>query len=79
MHEYADCSFCGGEVKARRVELDYRHKGNLFIFRRVPAGVCQQCGEKYLTAKVAKHIERKVQTREKWTKTIPIPVSVFSG
>jgi len=50
MHKYGDCSFCGGEVKGDKVELDYRYKGDLFVFQNVPAGVCQQCGEKYLTA-----------------------------
>jgi YgiT-type zinc finger domain-containing protein len=78
MHEYGDCSFCGGEVRGDRVELDYRYKGKLYIFKDVPAGVCQQCGEKYLTAKVAKEIERRIQTKEKWDKTIPVPVDVFS-
>jgi len=78
MHKYGDCSFCGGEVKGDRVELDYRYKGKLYIFKDVPAGVCQQCGEKYLTAKVAKEIERRIQTKEKWDKTIPVPVEVFS-
>ncbi len=77
MHKYGDCSFCGGEVKDERVELDYRYKGELYIFREVPAGVCQQCGEKYLTAKVAREIERRIQTKGKWDKTIPIPVDVF--
>ena len=46
MHKYGDCSFCGGEVKEDKVELDYRSKGKLYIFKDVPAGVCQQCGEK---------------------------------
>ena len=78
MHKYGDCSFCGGEVKGDRVELDYRHKGKLYIFKDVPAGVCQQCSEKYLTAKVAKEIERRIQTKKKWDKTIPVPVDVFS-
>lgn len=78
MHKYGDCSFCGGEVKEDKVELDYRYQGRLFIFRNVPAGVCQQCGEKYLTAKVAKEIEQKIRTKEKWDKTIPVPVDVFS-
>ena len=54
MHNYGDCSFCGGEVKNERVELDYRYKGKLYIFQNVPVEVCQQCGEKYLTAKIAK-------------------------
>ena len=78
MHKYGDCSFCGGEVKEERAELDYRYKGKLFIFQNVRAGVCQQCGEKYLTAEVAKNIEHKIQIRGKWDKTIAVPVEVFS-
>jgi hypothetical protein len=38
----------------------------LYIFQNVPAGVCQQCGEKYLTAKVAKEIEQRILTKEKF-------------
>jgi YgiT-type zinc finger domain-containing protein len=45
MSKYGDCSFCGGEVKEELVELDYRYKGKLYVFRNVPVGVCQQCGE----------------------------------
>lgn len=78
MHKYGDCSFCGGEVKEDKVELDYRSKGKLYIFKDVPAGVCQQCGEKYLTAKVSKEIEWRIQTKEKWDKTICVPVDIFS-
>ena len=78
MHKYGDCSFCGGEVKEDKVELDYRYKGKLYIFKDAPAGVCQQCGEKYLTAKVSKEIERRIQTKKKFDKTIPIPVYLFS-
>ncbi len=78
MHKYGDCSFCGGEVKEDKIELDYRYKGKLYIFRDVPAGVCQQCSEKYLTAKVAKEIEWRIQTKEKWDKTICVPVDIFS-
>jgi len=76
MHEYGDCSFCGGEVKPEKVELDYRYKGKLYIFRDVPVGVCQQCGEKYLTAEVVKVIESRIRTKEKWDK-VQVPVDVF--
>jgi YgiT-type zinc finger domain-containing protein len=79
MHTYGDCSFCGGEVKENKVELDYRYKGNLYIFREVPAGVCKQCGEKYLTSKVAKEIERRIQTKKEWDTTIMVPVDIFPG
>ena len=78
MHKYGDCSFCGGEVKDERIELDYRYKGKMYIFQSVPAGVCQQCGEKYLTAKVSKEIERRIQTKDTWEKTVTVPVDVFS-
>jgi YgiT-type zinc finger domain-containing protein len=77
MHKYGDCSFCGGEVKEGKVELDYRYQGKLFVFQNVPAGVCQQCGEKYLTAKIAKEIEHRIQTRENWDQTISVPVDIL--
>jgi YgiT-type zinc finger domain-containing protein len=78
-HGYGNCSFCGGKVKNDRVELVYQYRGQLYIFQNVPAGVCQQCGEKYLTAKAAKEIEHRIQTKtkEKWDKTISVPVDVL--
>jgi len=77
MHKYGDCSLCGGEVVEKRVELDYRYKEQPYIFQNVPAGVCQQCGEKYLTASVAKEIEHRIRTKQNWEKTIAVPVDVF--
>jgi len=77
MHEFGDCSLCGGEVLGKRIELDYRHKGQPYIFQNVPAGVCQQCGETYLVASVAKEIEHRILTKRTWEKTIAVPVDVF--
>ena len=78
MYKYGDCSFCGGEVKKEIVELDYRYKGKLYVFRDVPAGVCQQCGEKYLTANTAKVIEHEIRAEKGWHETIAVPLIVFS-
>ncbi len=78
MHNYGDCSLCGGEVKEEKVELDYRHKEKLFIFQNVPVGVCQQCGEKYLTAETAKKIERRILSNKTWDRTISVPVEDFT-
>lgn len=77
-HDFADCSFCGGEVKERCEELDYRYKGKLYVFRDVPVGVCVQCGEKYLTAETAHEIENRIKSKNNWEKTIEVPVEVFS-
>lgn len=74
---YGDCSYCGGEVKEANVELDYRYKGKLYIFIDVPAGVCRQCGEKFLTARVAKEIENRIQTKDTWEKKISVEADVF--
>ena len=78
MHEYGDCSFCGGEVKEEAVELDYRYQGKLYVFREVPVGVCQQCGEKYLVASTAKAIEHAIRTKKEWSETVLVPVTTFN-
>lgn len=72
-HAYGDCSFCGGQVRQKTTELDYRRKGKLYVFLDVPAGVCVQCGEKFLTAEAAKKIEKKILSKEKCGKTISVP------
>ncbi len=77
MHTYGDCSQCGGQVSPEKVELDYRYKERLYIFQDVPAGVCQQCGEKYLTAEVSKEIEGKILKKEEAEKTVTVPVYIF--
>ena len=55
--------FCEEQVKNNKVELDCLYKGKLYLFKDVPAGVCQQCNEKYLTAKVAREIEYMIKKK----------------
>lgn len=51
------CFFCGGEIKAITVgNFDYRLEGRLYVIKDTPAGLCLQCGEKYVTAETAKEI-----------------------
>lgn len=52
------CYFCKGKVIQQRVTIDYRWGDDLFVIKDVPAGVCQQCGEKYLSGNVYKELER---------------------
>lgn len=78
MHKFGDCSVCGGSVHEDIVELDYRYKGRLFVFRHVPAGVCQQCGEKYLQATTAKTIEHTIHTKKDWQETMSVPVGDYN-
>lgn len=74
MKPYDDCRYCGGEVDERLERLDYRYHGQLYIVENVSVGVCKQCGEKFLTAKVAKQVEAAVSSLKAPVTTVPVPV-----
>ncbi len=58
MTEYDDCAFCGGRVQERLVTKDCWWGDQLVaIIENVPAGVCDQCGERYYKANTLKEIE----------------------
>ncbi len=74
MKNYGDCIYCGGEVSKKKERLDYRYHGQLFIMENVPLGVCNQCGEKFLSSKIAKELEKAVKNSKKPLKTIAVPI-----
>jgi len=74
MKPYDDCRYCGGQVNERLERLDYRYHGQLYIVENVLLGVCKQCGEKFLTAQVAKQVEAAVSSMKASVTTIAIPV-----
>ncbi len=58
------CFFCGGTLTPIVVgSYFYRHQGVMYVVKRLPAMLCGQCGEKYLSAedgrKLNELIERK--------------------
>ena len=54
---FKKCYFCKGNVEEQRVTIDYRWGDTLAVINDVPAGVCHQCGEKYLASGVYKDLE----------------------
>jgi len=55
------CFFCGGEIKGITVgNFDYRLEGKLYVIKKVPAELCVQCGEKYISAEAAKRINELI-------------------
>ncbi len=58
------CYFCRGKVQQQNITLDWRWGERLFVIRNVPAGVCDQCGEKYLDNRVYKDMERITASNE---------------
>ncbi len=56
------CFFCGGKIEPIKVgNFDYRLKGQLYVVKGIPAGLCVQCGEKYITAKASMKITRLIE------------------
>jgi YgiT-type zinc finger domain-containing protein len=75
--KYDDCTYCGGEVSEQHVELDYRYQDQLHVFKNIAAGVCHQCGEKFLKAKVAKEIENTIKSNLAPSEVMQVPVHAF--
>lgn len=69
--------FCRGKVTQEKVTVDFRWGENLVIIEDVPAGVCQQCGEKYFDAEVYKDMERLAEGEIKPFKRLTIDVIKF--
>ena len=59
------CFFCGGYLKEIIAEnYDYRHEGQMFVIKKLPSTLCEQCGEKYIRADVGRRIESIIDGKE---------------
>lgn len=55
------CFFCGGALKEIVAgSYDYRREGQMYVIKRLPASLCEQCGEKYVRAEVGKKVDALV-------------------
>ena len=73
--DYQKCFFCSGKVVEEKITVDYRWGEEfLAVFKNVPAGVCQVCGEQYFKSEIVKEMERVVQSKEEAKEIIQIPV-----
>ncbi|MEW5985219.1 MAG: type II toxin-antitoxin system MqsA family antitoxin [Chloroflexota bacterium] len=74
MGKYGDCFYCGGIVEEQLTAREIRWHGQLYVFEDVPAGVCVQCGERYILPEVAKSIDRVLADKRVPTRTLLAPV-----
>jgi YgiT-type zinc finger domain-containing protein len=77
--DYRDCSFCGGKVIEERIDTEFWCDEKLVIYKSVPAGVCQNCGEQYFTLKVYGEMLKKANSPEAILETIEVPVTEFES
>jgi YgiT-type zinc finger domain-containing protein len=73
-----NCYFCRGTIEPRNVDVDFRWGKKLKVIRRVPAGVCRQCGERYFDAGVYKAMEGLARSRRKPSSRVAVDVLEFS-
>jgi YgiT-type zinc finger domain-containing protein len=72
------CAICGKKgAEVRYVTRSYGKGANLLIIKNVPAVVCPNCGESYLTAETLHEIERIKLHRKNLAKTRSVSVAEF--
>ncbi len=71
------CYFCKAKVLQQLVTIDYRWGDDLFVIKDVPAGVCQQCGEKYLSSDVYKELERLAKSKSHIVDKMTVDILAF--
>ena len=77
MAKYDDCTFCGGRVQERLVtKVCWWGDQLVAVVENVPAGVCDQCGERYYKAYVLKEIEAMLSEKKAF-KSVTIPLVSF--
>ena len=75
---YDNCEYCNGNVNEKRIHVDLRHRGKLFVFENVPVGVCCNCGEKYYRGPVMERLEELAAHEELFSETIQVPCFDFA-
>jgi YgiT-type zinc finger domain-containing protein len=71
------CYLCGGETERREVTAENLWGGELTLVERVPAWVCQQCGEVYFDAATSRALDRLRQAHPTASRTVTVPVYQF--
>ena len=72
---YHACHFCGGAVSEKKITVDYRWGEKLVtVMKKVPAGVCEVCGEQYFKASVVKAMERLARSKKRPDEMLKVPV-----
>lgn len=73
------CDLCGGELSAGTTSLEIWRGEELIVLRDIPADVCQQCGEAYLSAQVSERIDQFLEKYHQYRPKRYIPVPEFTA
>jgi len=80
MNEITDrCDLCGGELRPGRTTLEIWRGEELLIIKEVPADVCQQCGEAYISAEISERLDRFLAEYQRYRPERYIAVPQYSA
>lgn len=68
------CLVCHWEMVKKKITVDLRIGDKLLVVERVPATVCDHCGEKVFTPKVTKKLQALGKQRRRPPRTLKVPV-----
>jgi YgiT-type zinc finger domain-containing protein len=70
------CEYCNAILPdEEKLVTVYRHRrGKHFIFERVPARVCQKCGERYFPAHSVSEMQREMTETKQPTNLVSVPI-----
>ena len=74
MNTPTTCAQCGGKLEDKTITHQQAWGGELYEFENVPALVCRQCGEAYLTAQVSQLIDVIIQQNPRPKRYHQVPV-----
>lgn len=70
------CEYCNAILPdEEKLVTVYRHlRGRHFIFERVPARVCQKCGERYFSAQSVSAMQSEMTKTKQPTNLVSVPI-----
>jgi len=72
------CDFCSeGRLRSQQVREYYRTAKGLVVIEKVPAYVCDKCGERYYDASVAKQMRQLAKKGRRIKTKISFPLVHF--
>ena len=75
----SNCTICGSDARQeKRVEEVFRIDGQYVLVDRIPANVCDRCGEQTFSRETADRIRLLVRGKAKPTKSIAVKVFEFA-
>jgi YgiT-type zinc finger domain-containing protein len=74
------CYFCKAKVVEQEITIDYRWgEDTLVVIKDVPAGVYQQCGEKYLSSNIYKELEKVAKNKSHLMGKMTVDILTFEA